>query len=248
MPPEIRNEVYHYLLPEVTKLRDVTGLLCACKQIRPELSSMIVAESQVIMKNVVQKSIALCHSTHPTTEAIAVIDAPQIQTYSHLRNVNVRLGIYDTYSQPADTDELTVDFDIAFSYFNEILSLHLPYVTIDVPATIGSDASIADPELRRRLLEPCILTFRRLEETAGVTLNAQHVIFEIAKEMWDTAALAHPPIVVFVRRITKRNKIKFDLLWYDPRKETQPDHGDLAMMTRLDEVVKKSREVALGEM
>jgi hypothetical protein len=171
MPPEIRNEVYHYLLPEVTNLRDVTGLLCACKQVRQELSSMIVAKSRPVFDNVVQKSIALCQSTDPTAEPFALISTPRIQTHSHLRNVNVGLGLYVSESPPIDADVRAPDFDTAFSYLNELLSLHLPYVTIHIAATIGSDASIADPELRRRLIEVCVLAFRKLEDTPGVTPN-----------------------------------------------------------------------------
>ncbi|KAI4955611.1 hypothetical protein J4E91_001472 [Alternaria rosae] len=197
MPAEIRNEVYQYLLPDVTSLRDVTGLLCACKQIRQELSSMIVAESQIVMNIAVQKSIDLVQVAYSTTEVNAVIGAPKIQTHSHLRNVNVSLGLRDTDSQTADADVPTIYFDEVFSSFRELLSLHLPYVTINVPATIANDASIADPELRRRLLDSCILTFRRLEETPGVTLNVQHVVFEIRNQKWDTAALVYNPIVVF---------------------------------------------------
>ncbi|KAH6873145.1 hypothetical protein BKA58DRAFT_439217 [Alternaria rosae] len=207
MPAEIRNEVYQYLLPDVTSLRDVTGLLCACKQIRQELSSMIVAESQIVMNRAVQKSIDLVQVAYPTTEVNAVIGAPKIQTHSHLCNVNVNLGLRDTDSQTTDTDVPTVYFDEVFSSFRELLSLHLPYVTINVPATIANDASIADPELRRRLLDSCVLTFRRLEETPGVTLNVQHVVFEIRNQKWDTAALVYNPIVVF---LFYRNSIDFD--------------------------------------
>jgi hypothetical protein len=243
IPPEIRNEVYRCLLPDVTNLRDVTGLLCACKRIRQELSSMLVAESQIVMNNVVQRSIDLYKSTHPTTEAVAFIGAPQIQTPSHLRNVNVSLGLYDTYSHPVDQNVRTIDFAVAFSYLEELMSLHLPYVTVDVPATIGSGASIGDPAIRRRLMQACIVTFRRLEETPGVNLNVQHVIFEIGKEKWDATDLLHPPRVVFVRRITKRSQIKYDLLWCDTRRSHSP-YAEVETMNRVNEVVRKSRQTA----
>jgi hypothetical protein len=246
IPPEIRNEIYRCLLPDVTNLRDVTGLLCACKRIRQELSSMLVAESQIVMSNVVQRGIDLYKSTHSTTEAVALIGAPQIQTPSHLRNVNVSLGLYDTYSHPVDQNIRTIDFAVAFSYLEELMSLHLPYVTVDVPAAIGSGASIGDPAIRRRLMQACIVTFRRLEETPGVSLNVQHVIFEIGKEKWDAADLLHPPRVVFVRRITKRSQIKYDLLWCDTRRSPFP-FGDMATMSRVNEVVRKSRQAASSD-
>ncbi|KAI4633536.1 hypothetical protein J4E80_000902 [Alternaria sp. BMP 0032] len=236
MPAEIRNEVYRYLLPDVTSLRDVTGLLSACKQIRQEFSSMIVAESQLVMNGAVQKSIDMVQVAFSTTEIDTVIGTPQIQTHSHLHNVKVRLGMRDTRSLPADANEPRIYFDDVFASFRELLSLHLPYVTVNVPAAIAKDASIADPELRHRLLDACIFTFRGLEETPGVTLNVQHVIFKIQTHKWDTAALIHEPVVVFVRRINEQKEIKFDLLWKDPRTESQQNSTDMAMMAQLKDI------------
>lgn len=247
MPAEIRNEVYQYLLPDVTSLRDVTGLLSACKQTRQELSSMIVAESQLVMNGAVQKSIDMVQVAFSTTEKDTVIGTPQIQTHSHLHNVKVRLGMRDTRSLPANANAPRIYFDDVFASFRELLSLHLPYVTVNVPATIAKDASIADPELRHRLLDACIFTFRGLEETPGVTMNVQHVIFKIQTHKWDTAALIHEPVVVFVRRINEQKEIKFDLLWKDPRTESQQDSTDMAMMAQLKDIVRKSREATLSD-
>jgi hypothetical protein len=78
MPPEIRNEVYHYLLPKVTNLRNVTGLLCAYKQVHQELPSMIVVRSRPVFDNVVHKNIALYQSTDPTAEPFALISTSRI--------------------------------------------------------------------------------------------------------------------------------------------------------------------------
>ncbi|KAI4693120.1 uncharacterized protein J4E88_001491 [Alternaria novae-zelandiae] len=249
MPAEIRNEVYQYLLPDVTSLRDVTGLLSACKQIRQEFSSMIVAESQLVMNGAVQKSIDMVQVAFSTTEINTVIGTPQIQTHSHLHNVKVRLGMRDTRSLPADANEPRIYFDDVFASFRELLGLHLPYVTVNVPAAIAKDASIADPELRHRLLDACIFTFRGLEETPGVTLNVQHVIFKIQTHKWDTAALIHEPVVVFVRRINEQKEIKFDLLWKDPRTESQQNSTDMAMMAQLKDIDGTNRLLQLpGEI
>jgi len=247
MPAEIRNEIYQYLLPDVTSLRHVTGLLCTCKQIRQELSSMIVAESQIVMNSAIQKSINMVQVAHPTAKITTVIGTPQIQTHSHLHNVRVRLGMRDTRSLPADANAPSIYFDDVFASFRELLSLHLPYVTANVPATIAKDASIADPELRYRLLDACIFTFRKLEETPGVTLNVQHVIFKIQTHKWDTAALVYEPVVVFVRRINEQKEIIFDLLWKDPRTESQQNSTDMAMMAQLKDIVRKSREATLSD-
>jgi hypothetical protein len=242
MPPEIRNEIYQHLLPEVTDLRDVTGLLCACKQIRQELSSMIVVKSRPILDKVVQRSIIPHQPTHTTTEADAFITMSKIQTHSHLRNVNVGLGLHMSNSPPVDR---LPTFDTAFSYLNELLSLHLPYVTIDIAAKVDGHVSIADPEIRRRLIDVCVLNFKKLENTPGVTINAQHVIFEIGKEMWADSALVYPTVVVFVRSVCRQENIRYDTLFYDPRKESQLDYGDMTMIARLNRIVTKSREAAL---
>jgi hypothetical protein len=245
LPAEIRNLIYHLLLPDVTNLRDVTGLICACHQIRHELSSMIVAETKPIIEHLKRQSVIRRHIYDSKTNPF--IYTPTVSTHTLLRNMNVSIGIGSNTLPKSKRSSVT--FIKACTELKGMLRLHLPYVTISAPMTLDTGEDIADPWIRHRFLNECYKSFRRLEEQQDSGFNVQHVIYELGKEKWKGQTWEHPPVIAFVRRKNEVGEVAYEFMGHDPRSEISDYEGvrcDSMGVKELNEVLKKSREAALA--
>jgi hypothetical protein len=248
LPAEIRNQIYRLLLPDSTNLRDVTGIICACRQIRRELSSMIVAETKPIMEDVKRLSVIRRQTDNPAARADPFIHTPTVSTYTLLCNISLSLPM--TSNQLPAGKKSSVTLINAFSDLKALLRLHLPYVTISVPIMLGGNEYLSDPWIRHRFLNDCYKAFRRLEETHKYHINAQHVIFELGKDEWENQTWAYPPVIAFVKHQDADGAVGFEFMGHDPRSEL-PNYEDVEWdsvgVDELTAVLKKSREAALAK-
>jgi hypothetical protein len=246
LPAEIRNEIYHLLLPDVTNLRDVTGLVCACHQIRQELSSMIVAETKPIIEGVKRLSV-IRRQTYDSEWADSFIHTPTVSTHTSLLNINLTIPIASHILPRIKLSPVT--FVTACSDLKNILRLHVPYVTIFAPITLDTDEDLADPWTRHRFLNSCYESFRRLEEEQDSGFNAQHVIYELGREKWEGQTWAHPPVIAFVKRKNEQGEVAYEFMGHDPRSELSDYEGvkwDSTGVHELYVVVGKSQQATMG--
>ncbi|KAF1835355.1 hypothetical protein BDW02DRAFT_290193 [Decorospora gaudefroyi] len=248
LPAEIRNHIYRCLLPDVTNLRDTAGLVCACKQIRQELTSMIVAETMPVIQAVQQQSMAFYKSTYATSMARSFVSVPAVKNHSQLCNVNFSISIGNGMSHHPSGVRYPA-FTTVFGGLKSLLSLHLPYVTISVPVILQEDETLGDPLLRERFLGTCYTAFKMVEADPNCNINAHHVIFEVGKEKWEGHEFVHPPVIAFVRQASKKGKVGYEVLGYDPAAEIDDEIGraietDESMIERLRLILKKSRDAA----
>jgi hypothetical protein len=53
----------------------------------------------------------------------------------------------------------------------------------------------------------------------GCVVNAQHVIFKLRCETWNSEGVKHLPIIAFVRQLCRNGKVGYEFLGHDPRWE-----------------------------
>ncbi|CAE7210920.1 hypothetical protein CFE70_009367 [Pyrenophora teres f. teres 0-1] len=257
LPGEIRNEIYDYFQPSVVRLKEANALMLTCKQVHQEFTSMTVAKTKPIVEEVVKKRIFRLKSNSPLPKpSTTTEESLSIATHTQLQNVNLAIGLIDGLSAAAAKHNPgSQKFASCLESLKELLGLHLPFITISV--ALHADVSIADIDLRARNLRAFIIAFERVENDPESTINAQHVIFELARNTWEGANIPHPPIVAFVRREKKEDgESGFEALWHNPLLERRregawygnSDHQEWAteakIMARLEVIVAQSRRNA----
>ncbi|KAA8613542.1 hypothetical protein PtrSN002B_011023 [Pyrenophora tritici-repentis] len=259
LPGEIRNEIYDYFLPSLVRLEEANALMLTCKQVHQEFTSMTVAKTKPIVEEVVKERVFSLKSNSPLPQSSTTTEESlSIATHKQLHNVNLSIGLIDTLSaEAANHNPAAHKFDDCIDSLKELLSLHLPFITISVD--LYADLGISDIELRARNLRAFIVAFERVENDPESTINAQHVIFELARSTWEGADIPYPPAVAFVRREEKVDgESGFEALWHDPLLErrrmgllySESDHqewiAEAKMMARLEVIMARSRRHVNG--
>ncbi|KAF1946392.1 hypothetical protein EJ02DRAFT_232548 [Clathrospora elynae] len=258
LPAELRNKIHSYLMPDVTHLEDVTGLMYACKKIRQELSTMVLAETNLVLEEAEQQSTALRKSIWEEEEEPGpLITLPHVQTHSQLCNVTFFIPmLYRVLaaSRPSGPATHRISMSEAFGDLKKVLGLQLPYLTVSIPCKVIGNANFGQPEIRYRFLSTCYQTFKDMQESFQI--NMQHVIFDLAHSRWVSETLEHPPLISFVRQVCRKGKVGYGFMGHDPRFELShavERYGcdkyhptDPKMMERLGKIVKRSKMAALG--